>query len=175
MFCGVCICIVLVFIHADITSVSLQCRGLSMSSSWLSGPSGSGGTISSPRSVTSCGETLSTLRRPMPSVLSWRRKYVGKKNVWIVSTIGDRFQKGRGVKTSWIDILNEDKLWKISPKTGLAQLLSQLRLTLDKTPRTAPSPSGVPPKIYARVQLLVLRDWYRWRIICHKDVFSSHI
>lgn len=127
MFCG--ICIVLVFIHIDITSVSLQCRGLSTSSSWLSGPSGSGGTISSPRSATSCGETLSTLRRPMPSVLSWRRKYVGggKKTVWIVSTIRDRFQKGRGVKTSWIDILNEDKLWKISPKTGLAQLPSQLR------------------------------------------------
>lgn len=38
----------------------LQFHGLSMSLSWLSGPSGSGGTTSSPPSVINCGETPST-------------------------------------------------------------------------------------------------------------------
>lgn len=153
MFCGVCVCIVLVFIHIDITSVpvSPQCRGLSMSSSWLNGPSGSGGTISSPHSVTSCGEMPSTLRRPMPSVLSWRRKYVEKKNVWIVSTIRERFQGG-WVKTfvdyvSWIDIVNEVKIVKkYLLNLDWPSYPANPQLTLDKTPRTSPSTSGRPVK-----------------------------
>lgn len=152
-----CFCVVLVFIHTDIicVCVSPQCRGLSTSLSWPSGPSGSGASISSPPSVTSCGETPSTWKRPTPLVSSWRRKYVG-------AFAKDQFQIEQ--------MMNIDFDYERKPKylSGHNYSTSQVQLWLDSSIR---KPSIIAPQVL----FLVLCDWYHWQVVCHRDVCTRRI